>query len=50
MSLQPRPGLLDITPYKPGASAPEGAVKLSSNENAFGPAPKAVAAMPCIPV
>jgi histidinol-phosphate aminotransferase len=44
MSLQPRPGLLDITPYKPGASAPEGAVKLSSNENALGCSPKAAEA------
>ena len=41
MSLEPRPGLLDIKPYKPGASAPEGAVKLSSNENALGCSPKA---------
>lgn len=44
MTLKPRPGLLDITPYKPGASAPKGAVKLSSNENALGASPKAVEA------
>lgn len=44
MTLQPRPGLLDITPYKPGASAPKGAVKLSSNENALGASPKATEA------
>lgn len=44
MTLNPRPGLLDITPYKPGASAPEGAVKLSSNENALGASPKAAEA------
>jgi len=41
MTLQPRPGLLDIKPYTPGAAAPEGAVKLSSNENALGCSPKA---------
>lgn len=41
MTLEPRPGLLDIKPYKPGAAAPEGAVKLSSNENALGCSPKA---------
>ena len=41
MTLQPRPGLLDIKPYVPGAAAPEGAVKLSSNENALGCSPKA---------
>ena len=28
MTLQPRPGLLDIKPYVPGAAAPAGAVKL----------------------
>ncbi|MEO1038402.1 MAG: histidinol-phosphate transaminase [Pseudomonadota bacterium] len=40
----PRPGILDIKPYKPGAAAPEGAVKLSSNENALGCSPKAAEA------
>lgn len=44
MSLTPRPGLMDIKPYKPGASAPEGAVKLSSNENALGCSSKAAEA------
>ena len=44
MTLQPRPGLLDIKPYVPGAAAPAGAVKLSSNENALGCSPKARAA------
>ncbi|MEQ8403656.1 MAG: histidinol-phosphate transaminase [Oceanicaulis sp.] len=44
MTLQPRPGLLDIKPYVPGAAAPEGAVKLSSNENALGCSPKAAEA------
>ncbi len=44
MTLQPRPGLLDIKPYTPGAAAPEGAVKLSSNENALGCSPKAAEA------
>ena len=44
MTLEPRPGLLDIKPYVPGAAAPEGAVKLSSNENALGCSPKAAEA------
>ncbi len=44
MTLEPRPGLLDIKPYKPGAAAPEGAVKLSSNENALGCSDKAAEA------
>jgi len=44
MTLQPRPGLLDIKPYVPGAAAPAGAVKLSSNENALGASPKAAEA------
>ncbi|MFP4518846.1 MAG: histidinol-phosphate transaminase [Oceanicaulis sp.] len=44
MTLQPRPGLLDIKPYVPGAAAPQGAVKLSSNENALGCSPKAAEA------
>ena len=44
MTLQPRPGLMDIKPYVPGAAAPEGSVKLSSNENALGCSPKASAA------
>ena len=44
MTLSARPGLLDIKPYKPGAAAPEGAIKLSSNENALGCSPKAAEA------
>ena len=45
--LQPRPGVLGITPYQGGESALEGrrdVIKLSSNEGALGPSPKAVAA------
>lgn len=37
----PRPGILDIKPYKPGNPAPAGAVKLSSNENPLGCSDKA---------
>lgn len=44
MTLSPRPGLMDIKPYKPGAAAPDGAIKLSSNENALGCSPKAAEA------
>ena len=43
----PRPGILDIKPYVGGESAIEGVdriVKLSSNEGALGPSPKALAA------
>ncbi len=43
----PRPGIMDIAPYVGGESAIKGAakiIKLSSNENAFGPSPKAVEA------
>ncbi len=46
--LTPRPGIMDITPYKGGESALEGVsrvIKLASNEGPFGPAPKAVEAM-----
>jgi histidinol-phosphate aminotransferase len=46
-SLTPRPGILDIAPYVPGASKIQGVeriIKLSSNEGALGPSPKAVAA------
>jgi histidinol-phosphate aminotransferase len=45
--LKPRPGILDIAPYVPGASKISGVeriIKLSSNEGALGPSPKAVAA------
>jgi histidinol-phosphate aminotransferase len=44
---RPRPGVLDIAPYVPGASALPGArpvIKLSSNETPFGPSPRAVEA------
>ncbi len=45
----PRPGIMDIDPYVGGESSlagqeQEDVVKLSSNEGAFGPSPKAVAA------
>ncbi|MEE2661644.1 MAG: histidinol-phosphate transaminase [Pseudomonadota bacterium] len=45
--LQPRPGITDIAPYVPGASAVAGRkniIKLSSNEGALGPSPRAIAA------
>ena len=45
--LTPRTGIMDIAPYVPGASKIAGAakvMKLSSNEGALGPSPKAVAA------
>lgn len=45
--IQPRPGILDIKPYEVGVSklaGVENACKLSSNESALGPSPKAVAA------
>tara|TARA_R110002073_G_scaffold63696_16_gene159571 strand:+ start:4574 stop:5662 length:1089 start_codon:yes stop_codon:yes gene_type:complete len=44
MTLTPRPGILDIQPYKPGAAdAPgvENPIKLSSNENPLGCSSKA---------
>jgi len=47
MSLEPRPGILDIKPYKPGAADAPGIadpVKLSSNENPMGSSPMARAA------
>tara|TARA_B100001142_G_C14332675_1_gene654738 strand:+ start:826 stop:1929 length:1104 start_codon:yes stop_codon:yes gene_type:complete len=43
----PRSGIIDISPYKGGESELEGqndVIKLSSNENAFGPSPLAEAA------
>ncbi|MFQ5563370.1 MAG: histidinol-phosphate transaminase [Parvularculaceae bacterium] len=46
-SLTPKPGILDIRPYKPGASEAPGAAKvykLSSNESALGASPKAIEA------
>jgi histidinol-phosphate aminotransferase len=47
MTIEPRTGILDIRPYKPGAAdAPgiENPIKLSSNENALGCSDKAAAA------
>lgn len=44
---QPKPGIMDIQPYVGGKSKAEGAqrvIKLSSNENPWGPSPKAIAA------
>lgn len=44
---EPKPGILDIIPYKPGKSKVEGVehpIKLSSNENILGCSPKAKAA------
>ena len=44
----PRPGIMEIAIYEPGKSQAKGAarvVKLSSNEAALGPSPKAVAAL-----
>ena len=45
--LTPRPGIMDMAPYVPGASRIEGVdpiIKLSSNEGALGPSPMAVEA------
>ncbi len=46
MKFTPRPGILDIEPYVPGASKGGGdkVIKLSSNENPLGPSPKAMQA------
>ena len=44
---QPRPGVLEISPYVPGKSQAPGVAKvfkLSSNETPLGPSPKAIAA------
>ena len=41
---QPKSGILDITPYKPGKATADGVahpVKLSGNENILGSSPKA---------
>ncbi|MSO92408.1 MAG: histidinol-phosphate transaminase [Rhodospirillales bacterium] len=46
-ALSPRPGILEIAPYVGGESSIPGvakAIKLSSNESALGPSPKATAA------
>jgi histidinol-phosphate aminotransferase len=45
--IAPRPGILDIAPYEGGQSRIAGrdtAIKLSSNEGALGPSPRALAA------
>ena len=45
--LKPRPGILDISPYVPGKFTVGGKailMKLSANESALGPSPKAIAA------
>lgn len=45
---RPRPGIMEIQPYVGGKAAAKGAdrsIKLSANESALGPSPKAVAAM-----
>ncbi len=46
-TIQPRPGIMKVAPYVGGASTIKGAnrvIKLSSNENPFGPSPKAIEA------
>ena len=43
-TIQPQPGIMDIALYEPGAAQVAGrseVLKLSSNENPFGPSPKA---------
>lgn len=48
MRLKPKPGIMDIAPYIGGESKASGAgriIKLSSNEGAFGPPPRAVQAI-----
>jgi histidinol-phosphate aminotransferase len=50
-ALQPRPGILYINPYVPGKSTVGGraiAMKLSANESALGPSPKAIAAFEAV--
>lgn len=46
-NITPQPGIMDIAPYKGGSDSLDGVddvVKLSSNENPFGPSPLAVQA------
>ncbi len=46
-TIRPQPGILDIAPYVPGASAIAGIaepLRLASNENPLGPSPRAVEA------
>ena len=48
MTLSPKPGVLDITPYVGGRAAVAGVekvIKLSSNESPLGPSPKVLAAL-----
>lgn len=48
MKFKPGPGILDIAPYVGGESFAPGQtriIKLSSNENPFGPSPKALTAL-----
>jgi histidinol-phosphate aminotransferase len=48
MTLTPRPGILDISPYVGGRAAVPGmakVVKLSANESPLGPSPAAIAAL-----
>ena len=48
MTLTPKPGVLDITPYIGGRAAVAGVdkvIKLSSNESPLGPSPHAVEAL-----
>lgn len=45
--LTPRPGIIELTPYSPGKALLDGkkaAIKLSANESALGPSPRAIAA------
>lgn len=47
MPIQPKPGILTISPYTPGKTARGGDIKplkLSSNENPYGASPQALAA------
>ena len=47
MTIEPRPGILDIAPYVGGESKAAGAnrvIRLASNENPLGPSPRAVQA------
>jgi len=46
--ITPQPGIMDIALYQSGAAHVEGVsnvIKLSSNENPYGPSPKAIAAV-----
>ena len=50
-AIRPQPGIMEIALYQGGASAIAGIenpLKLSSNENPFGPSPKAVEAMQAV--